>query len=222
MIEKKPTTMLIEANFDIDQVGQSLEWRFSRKDGHGNPLKGRYAGGIYFTVGELTRVRVRAGSYSQFNGFKVLDCTLITMPQVTQIGAGVRTEFAPVSPFVTTTKIAIPGASVSLPGSQFVPSAVHPDDPEYNEFALEWNSELTVGKATGRWEIAFVLTVEIQRADGTTEQRAFSFDPEGEVGSGVSPPKIQARDAFPGMTAMSTLMPEGEVGSGVSPPKKNQ
>ncbi|UUZ49124.1 hypothetical protein LP420_01210 [Massilia sp. B-10] len=52
--------MLIEANFDIDQVGQSLEWRFSRKDGQGNPVKGRYAGGIYFTVGELTRARAGA------------------------------------------------------------------------------------------------------------------------------------------------------------------
>jgi hypothetical protein len=222
MTEKKPTTMLIEANFDIDQVGQSLEWRFSRKDGHGNPLKGRYAGGIYFTVGEVTRVRVRAGSYTKFNGFKVLDCTLITMPQVVQIGTGVSTQFAPVSPFVSTSKVSVPGASVSLPVQHFVPSPVHPDDPEYNEFALEWNSELTVGQATGRWEIAFVLTVEIERADGRTEQRAFSFDPEGEVGSGVSPPKVQALEGFAGLTMMSTLMPEGEVGSGVSPPKKNQ
>jgi hypothetical protein len=219
-MKQKPTTMLIEANFDIDQVGQSLEWRFSRKDGQGNPLKGRYAGGIYFTVGEQTRVRVRAGSYTKFKGFKVLDCTLITMPQVVQIGKGVATKFAPVSPFVTTSMIEVTGASVSLPPSQFVPSAVHPDDPEYNEFAFEWNSELTVGQGTGRWEIAFVLTVEITRADGGTEQRAFSFDPEGEVGTGVSPPKIQAAEAFGTLSApMVMLMPEGEVGTGVSPPK---
>jgi|GEM_PF-1101767 len=215
--------MLIEANFDIDQVGQSLEWRFSRKDGHGNPVKGRYAGGIYFTIGELTRVRVRAGSYSKFKGFKVLDCTLITMPQVVQIGKGLPTKFAAVSPFVSTPGVEVSGASVSLPAAQFVPSAVHPDDPEYNEFALEWNHDLTVGQDTGRWEIAFVLTVEIIRADGCTEQRAFSFDPEGEVGTGVSPPKIQVRDAYEGMPVpMVMLMPEGEVGTGVSPPKKNQ
>lgn len=221
MNDKKPTTMLIEANFDIDQLGQTLEWRFSRKDGQGNPVKGRYAGGIYFTVGELTRVRVRAGSFSKFKGFKVLDCTLITMPQLVQIGKATPTKFAPVSPFVSTASIGIAGASVSLPAAQFVPSAVHPDDPEYNEFALEWNSALTVGEQTGRWEIAFVLTVEIERADGTTEQRAFSFDPEGEVGTTVSPPRITAQAAFAPMP-MTMLMPEGEVGTTVSPPRKER
>ncbi|UUZ49123.1 hypothetical protein LP420_01205 [Massilia sp. B-10] len=66
----------------------------------------------------------------------MLDCTLITMPQVVQIGKGTTTKFAPVSPFVSTAAIGITGASVSLPPAQFVPSAVHPDDPEYNEFAF--------------------------------------------------------------------------------------
>jgi hypothetical protein len=221
MTDKKPTTMLIEANFDIDQLGQTLEWRFSRTDGHGNPVKGRYAGGVYFTVGELTRVRVRAGSYNKFNGFKVLDCTLVTLPQLVQIGKAIPTRFAPPSPFITTSAIAVSDASVSLPPAQFVPSAVHPDDPEYNEFALEWNSALTVGAATGRWEIAFVLTVEIERLDGTTEQRAFSFDPEGEVGTTVSPPRISAQSTFNPMP-MAMLMPEGEVGTTVSPPRKER
>lgn len=220
MTEKKPTTMLIEANFDIDQVGQTLEWHFCRKDGQGNPVKGRYAGGVYFTVGEKTRVRVKAGSYSRFTGFKVLDCTLITLPQVVQIGKVLPTEFAPPSPFVTTSSLAITGASVSLPAAQFVSSPVSGTDPEYNEFALEWNSELTVGTTTGRWEISFVLTVEIERADGSTEQRVFTFDPEGEVGTGVTPPKMQFEAVFaaPPMTR-SMLMPEGEVGTGVTPPK---
>ena len=221
MTDKKPTTMLLEANFDIDQLGQTLEWRFSRTDGHGNPVKGRYAGGIYFTVGEQTRVRVRAGSYSSFKGFKVLDCTLVTLPQIVQVGKGMPTRFAPPSPFITTSKIAVSGASVSLPPEQFIPSAVHPDDPEYNEFALEWNSALTVGAETGRWEIAFVLTVEITRADGSSEQRAFSFDPEGEVGTTVSPPHISAPRLF-SAAPMAMLMPEGEVGTTVSPPHKER
>lgn len=221
MTEKKPTNMLIEANFDIDQLGQSLEWRFSRTDGHGNPVKGPYAGGIYFTVGELTRVRVRAGSYSKFTGFKVLDCTLVTMPQLVQLGKGMPTRFSLPSPFITTSVIAINGASVSLPGAQFETSGVHPLDPEYNEFALEWNGALTVGPDTGRWEIAFVLTVEITRADGTTEQRAFSFDPEGEVGTTVTPPRITAQ-SVPMPMPMAMLMPEGEVGTTVTPPRKNQ
>jgi hypothetical protein len=218
MTPKKPTTMLIEANFDIDQIGQTLEWKFSRKDGNGNPVKGRYAGGVYFTVGELTRVKVTAGGYSQFTNFKVLDCTLITLPQIVEIGKGLQTRFAPPSPFVSTPAIAITGASVSLPPNQFMPSTVQTPEPEYNQLALEWNRELTVGPVTGRWEISFVLTVEFTRDDGTTEQRAFSFDPEGEVGTGVTPPKMQPQGIFRS-APMAMLMPEGEVGTGVTPPK---
>jgi hypothetical protein len=223
MTDKKPTTMLIEANFDIDQVGQSLEYHFRRKDGHGNPVKGRYAGGVYFTVGELTRVRVRAGSYTPFTGFKVLDCTLVTVPQLVQIGSKVATRFSPPSPFASTDAVTVTGASLSLPAEQFVPAAADPVDPEYNEFALEWDQGLTVGNETGRWEISFVLTVEIQRADGNTEQRVFTFDPEGEVGSGVVPPRIQSDAGYKAQPAMMMAMldPEGEVGSGVVPPRKN-
>jgi len=222
MTDKKPTNMLIEANFDIDQLGQTLEWRFSRTDGQGNPVKGRYAGGVYFTVGEQVKVRVRAGSYSQFKGFKVLDCTLITLPQLVQVGPGMPTRFAPPSPFVSTKMIEVTGASVSLPPQQFVDGPVHPLDPQYNEFARDWNSSLTVGSETGRWEIAFVLTVEIVRQDGTTEQRAFSFDPEGEVGTTVSPPHISAPSVTYAAAPMAMLMPEGEVGTTVSPPHKEK
>lgn len=215
----KPTTMHIEANFDIDQIGETLEWHFYRKDGHGNPIKGRYAGSVYFTVGEQTRVRVKAGSYNPFVGFEVLDCTLITRPQVVQIGKGLRTEFALPSPFISTPDITVTGASVSLPPAQFVPSDVLKPEPEYTEFAREWNKELTVGDKTGRWEISFVLTVAIQRTlGGTPELRVFTFDPEGEVGSGVSPPKMRGANKLAEMP-MAMLFPEGEVGSGVSPPK---
>lgn len=212
--------MLIEAKFDIDQIGQNLEWKFFRKDGNGNPVKGHYAGSVYFTVGELTRVKVTAGGYSNFTNFKVLDCTLITLPQIVEIGKGVRTRFAPPSPFVSTAAIGITGASVSLPSNQFVPSSVDTPEPEYNQLTLEWNSELTVGPVTGRWEISFVVTVEFTRDDGSTEQRAFSFDPEGEVGTGVTPPKMQPQESHRSAPmAMAMLMPEGEVGTGVTPPK---
>jgi len=184
----KPTTMLLEANFDIDQIGETLEWRFSRRDGDGNPITGKYAGGIYFTVGEEMHVRVRAGSYSQFKSFKVLDCTLITRPQIVQIGNDVPTLFAPPSPFVDNAFVSVPGASVTLPGAEFVPSAVHPMEPGYHELALKWHNHLTVGDGVGRWEISFVLTVLIERHDAQCYQRVFCFDPEGEVGSGQSPP----------------------------------
>jgi len=224
MKDDKPTAMLIEANFDIDQIGETLEWQFSRKDGHGNPIKGRYAGSVYFTVGEVTRVRIKAGGYSKFTGFEVLDCTLITRPQIVETGAGLDTIFASPSPFVSTSAIKVNGATVSLPPEQFVDLPVQGTDPDYTEFAREWNQELTVGAKTGRWEFSFVLTVAIKRLNAVVpELRVFTFDPEGEVGSGVSPPRIKnTSGAMPEPMPMAMLFPEGEVGSGVSPPRKSQ
>ena len=51
-------TMLLKANFDINQVGETLEWSFTRADHDGNPIEGIYAGGIYYTTGEEMNVRV--------------------------------------------------------------------------------------------------------------------------------------------------------------------
>jgi hypothetical protein len=185
--------MLLEANFDIEQVGGTLEWHFSRKDRDGNPITGKYAGGIYYTVGEEMRVRVRAGSYKRLKSFKVLDCTLITLPQIVEIAPKKKAQFAAVSPFVGTEGIVIAGGSVNLAAQDFKESAILVPQPEYYELALEWDKHLTVGQKEGRWDISFVLTVEVVVDDGSqyglTCTRVYSFDPEGEVGTGTTPPR---------------------------------
>ena len=187
---KKAPTMLLEANFDIDQIGGTLEWRFTRKDGNGNPIKGKYAGGIYFTVGEEMRVRVRAGSSTALTSFKVLDCALITCPQIVEIAPKRKAKFAPPSPFISTESpnIEVIGASINLPGEDFKFAETPPPEPGYSEIALQWDKHLTVGETEGRWEISFVLTVQVERENGPPSVRVLCFDPEGEVGSGQSPP----------------------------------
>lgn len=205
----KPTSMLLEANFDINQIGETLEWSFSRKDGAGNPLKGRYAGSIYFTVGEEVHIRVRAGGYEKFESFKVLDCTLITRPQIVSIVPGSLATYAKPSPFDGTV-----GACVEVDPAQF--GSAHgaeseQDGRKYHTIARKWKNHLTVAETTGRWEIAFVLTVEITRQSGEQQQRVFVFDPEGEVGAGINPPIFCDQDD--GVACQN--MPEGEVGVGL-------
>ncbi|NHZ32488.1 hypothetical protein [Massilia rubra] len=212
---KKPTSMLLEANFDINQIGETLEWKFSRKDGNGNPVKGRYAGAIYFTVGEQMHIRIRAGGYEKFESFQVLDCTLITRPQIRSIAPGVLPEYAPPSPFIDNEHVRVKGASVQIPAEQFLRDKADSDDPLYHKKALKWDKHLTVGACTGRWEVSFVLTVLITRASGETSQRVFVFDPESEVGGGIAP-TVEA--LAPGAASdQVACMPESEVGGGIAP-----
>jgi hypothetical protein len=185
---KKPTAMLLRADFDIDQVGQTLEWSFTRQDGDGNPLTGKYAGEIYFTVGEKMKLHVKAGSKHAFDSFKVLDCVLITRPGIACTGPELPTVYSPPSPFVGNERIKVVGASINLPVDQFVPLPLKPSGgAQYFEIAQEWNDHLVVGETTGRWEISLVMTVSITRGKETFE-RVLCFDPEGTVGSGTNPP----------------------------------
>ncbi|MDQ1830300.1 hypothetical protein [Massilia scottii] len=200
---KKPTSMLLEANFDINQIGETLEWKFSRKDGDGNPLTGRYAGAIYFTMGELVHIKVRAGGYERFESFKVLDCSLITRPQIVCIAPGQLASYASPSPFD-----GVAGACVAIAPDEFGPPRAREsedDGRKYHTISRKWDNFLTVGEDTGRWEVSFVLTVEITRRSGKQDTRVFVFDPEGVVGAGVTPPDMADTD---GVVA---CMPEGEV-----------
>ncbi|NHZ91817.1 hypothetical protein F2P45_22830 [Massilia sp. CCM 8733] len=202
---KKPTSMLLEANFDINQIGETLEWSFSRKDGDGNPVKGRYAGAIYFTVGEKMKVRVRAGGYEAFESFKVLDCCLITRPQIIAIAPGGLASYAVPSPFA-----GVVGASAEIPADEFVPGRsadTEEDGRRYHTKVQKWENFLTVAEATGRWEISFALTVEITRSSGNVERRVFVFDPEGQVGAGIIPPMMMDSDD----SVACQLAPESDI-----------
>jgi len=192
-MKEKPPSMLLQANFDVDQVGYNMEWHFSRKDHNGNPIEGKYAGGIYFTTGETMFVHVSAGGKKQdgrnpFESFKILDCCLISQPQLTQYGGGRPTLFAPPSPFVTNQGDFPRNATIAFEVDKFKTWIGGEKVPDYYQQTQAWQDHLTVGQIEGRWELSFVVTVEITGADGAITHRVFGFDPEGGVGTGMNPP----------------------------------
>ena len=178
-----PPAMVLEANFDIDQTGETLEWHFARSDGDGNPDEGKDAGSIKFVVGEKMFVRVTGGSKTPYTSFKVLDCCLITQPQIVQCGKDIPTLYAAPSLFVKGEGHSM-GASIKLAAEKFEPRQVQPD-PAYFTITQVWGGHLKVGDDRGRWELSFIITVLITRADGSSYPRVFNFDPECEVGPGI-------------------------------------
>ncbi len=89
-------------------------------------------------------------------------------------------------------------------------------DPTYKTIEQKWKNHLTVGETVGRWEFSLVLTVLISRTEGVFEKRVFVFDPEGEVGAGLSPTLVSDFSGD-GDVVAAMLAPEGEVGGGLSP-----
>lgn len=192
MTEKKPPIMLLKAHFDVNQVGYNLEWRFSRKDHQGEPIEGKDAGSIYFTKGEQFFVQVSGGGKLRKDGknplssFKILDCCLISQPQVAVCGPGVPTTFSPPSPFVAKGDISRP-ATISLDPDKFQPWIGGKQPPGYYQQTQAWTDHLTVGQVEGRWELSIVITVEFTTPEGVFV-RVFGFDPESSVGTGINPP----------------------------------
>lgn len=188
-----PPSMLLKARFDIDQVGFNMEWHFSRSDHNGNPIEGKDAGSIYFTRGETFFIHVTGGAKKRggnnpFESFKILDCCLISQPQLSQYGSDMPTLFSPPSPFVSVPGDVPKHATITLQADKFKPWIGGETLPGYYKQTQAWSEHLTVGQETGRWELSFVVTVEITALDGSTTQRVFGFDPEGTVGTGLNPP----------------------------------
>jgi hypothetical protein len=186
-MKKEPSAMVLEANFDIDQDSNLLEWYYERSDGDGNPIEGRDAGSIYFTVGEKFFVQVKGGSKVLFEGFDILDCSLVSNPMIYRCAPGERTVYALPSPFLPRVPGAVMPATVQLLPSQFATGLVKPTK-DYYQITQNWNDSLTVGETTARWDMAFYLTVRIRRTDRAPELRVFWFDPETTVGTGIQPP----------------------------------
>lgn len=193
MTQKKPAAMFLEVTFDIDQTSDQLGWHFWRADGHADPRQGKDKGIINFTAGETFYVGLKGGSKQPFKGFRIIDCSIITKPFVYICGPDIDTVYAPPSPF---TSDATMGAVVNLPATQFQPAEAGALEHYYVK-AQNWSGFLTVGQFEARWELSFVVTVEITRDNGSKVLRVFSFDPEGEVTNGVVPPMAQGVSAMP-------------------------
>jgi hypothetical protein len=192
-MKETPPIMLLTADFDVNQVGADMEWHFSRKDRNGNPIEGKDAGSIYFTKGENFFVHVSGGAKPDKHGedplasFTILDCAVVTRPQLSNYGKGLVTEFSPPSPFVEKDGTA-KNATIALPADQFSPWIGGKPKKGYFEKTQTWDDHLLIGQEEGRWELSFIVTVELNWTDGRVTRRVFGFDPEGTVGSGLNPP----------------------------------
>lgn len=182
-----PQRLVLEVRFDVDQQTDQLSCRlypdtmFPPKPDP-NPRHGGYANSLYFTPGDQVAVRVIGGGNKvdgkpTFASFQIVDCTIVTRPQVVRRDSGVRTRYAPPSPFSQAL-----GASFHVPLDYS--SHITANDQQYYELTQNWKSTLDVAYCQGLWDLSMVLTVRIVHgADGADEVRVFSFDPETEVGS---------------------------------------
>lgn len=182
-----PARLVLEVGFDVDQQTDQLAYRL-RPDQmfppqpSPNPRRGGYANSLYFNAGDQVAVQVAGGADKVhgkpgFVSFQIVDCTIITQPQVVRRDTGVRTEYAPPSPFSQSL-----GACIRLPLDFTTHVTVNSDD--YFELTQNSKSTLDVAYSPGLWELSMVLTVRIVRGLGEADElRVFSFDPEAEVGS---------------------------------------
>lgn len=181
MIKETPW-MQISVRFDIDQIGNQLDYTFSSSDESAQPKEGRYSGGVYFCQGQHVYFDV-TGSGSKDSGytsFQVVDCCIMTRPKVNQAGGGMPTRYSPPSPFLQAIGATFP---IALDFSSIV--TLERERP-YRHIRQDWKRSLNVAHTGGHWEISMLITVRILRGDtASPELRVFSFDPEGSVGGGT-------------------------------------
>jgi hypothetical protein len=173
-----PEVVKLKVSFDIDQTSGKLDWDFTPRS---RPVSGRHAGAILLQPGELLHLEVdgNGSADSGLQAFKIIECCLMTRPQVIQIGRGLQTLFAAPSPFA-----GIDCASYAFP-LDFDAGAPHTQPDGSLRIAQHWNGQLLVDKPPGRWDMSFLITVLIDRGADEPLLRVFSFDPESEVGDGT-------------------------------------
>lgn len=187
----KPNQLRLRIRFDADQETDQLSFKLRQLPGDGgeadiapppNPRRGANADSLYFNPGDELHVQIVGGgkrnrlANSGFQSFQILQCALITRPQVSLRGPGVRTQWSPPSPFTQSS-----GAILPL-SPDFAPRVVG-DEADYLKIAQDWKGSFNVGFNHGLWELSFYLTVKISRAGGQPDQiRVLMFDPEAEVG----------------------------------------
>ncbi len=178
-------TVLLKVSFDVSQTSDALDWEFLPNS---RPTKGDHAGGVLFQPKEKLFLEIdgTGSDKSGFTGFDIIECCLITMPQIIQIGANLPLKYAPPSPFRD-----VPSAVFTFPHN-FKDGVVPAPSEIVNrerQFKQTWQGDLVVAEALGRWELSFVVTVRINYGKARpSELRVFSFDPETEVGEGSVPP----------------------------------
>lgn len=183
MTYEKPW-MKLSIHFDADQISNQLDYTFTSCDGSAHPQEGPNTGGVQFQPGQHVYLDINCCGTGGFTEFEIVDCNLITIPQIIQIAPELPTLYSPPSPFLQCM-----GATYAIP-LEFKAHVLPPDpaQPDLRRIRQEWQQSLDVAQNKGRWELIFVMTVRIIRGDQELpELRVFSFDPEASVGGRVTP-----------------------------------
>ncbi len=185
---KLPEPMVLQVSFDADQISGQLDWKVLPNC---EPLTGRHAGAILFEPGAELGLEVTGYGkpYGDFQSFQIVECCIITRPQVVQIGSkNVPVRYAAPSPFVQGI-----GASLALENDfDPLPPVIDPDGTR--AITQRWKHQLNVNQAPGRWNLSFLLTLRMLRGEGQVQEtRVFYFDPESEVGDGSNPGRPQRK-----------------------------
>ncbi|TXF96922.1 hypothetical protein [Massilia arenae] len=187
--------MTLTARLDVNQVDDGVNWVFTDLDLAGNSdhnsKEVQWNRDIDFSAGQQFRIAIVASDKEKtgFESLEVVDCCIITRPQILCCGQDIRTYYAPPSIFIGKDGEQL-GALYQIDPSAFSVHSTGIDPKKGRQITLLWNDQLTVGQYNGFWELSFYLTVRIKRTGEETQQlRVFYFDPETEVGNGTNPPR---------------------------------
>lgn len=194
---KKPL-MTLTARLDINQVDDGINWLFSDIDSisdiectSGDPQWNR---DINFSADQEFRIAIVASDQEKtnFDSLEVVDCCVITRPQILSCGPNIRTWYGPPSLFVDSHGTQL-GALYRIDPAKFSVHSTGMSPATGRKITLLWDGHLIVGKYNGFWDLSFYVTLSIKRTDEDTPQlRVFYFDPESEVGNGTKPPGAPA------------------------------
>lgn len=187
--------MALTARFDVNQIDDGIDWVFTDIESVGvadrTPEDPQWNRNIDFSAGQEFRIAIAASDKEKtgFESLEIVDCCVITRPQILCCGTGVRTWYGPPSLFVDANDEEL-GALYRIDPSAFSVHSTGIDPANGKRVTLLWDNHLTVGKYNGSWELSFYVTVKIKRAgEDIAQLRVFYFDPETEVGNGMNPPR---------------------------------
>jgi hypothetical protein len=186
--------MILSATFDVNQRSDRMDWQFldiSAVPGQpSQPGGDHWNSDIFFSAGQSFRIAFTATDKENkgLESFEILDCCLITRPQILRCGKDVLTLYAPPSPFISPSGEPC-GALYPFARSAFHATATY-QPPGHVQQTLQWDHSLTVAGIDAHWQMSLYMTVRIHLSGRKPLLRVFYFDPETEIGNGTTPPDV--------------------------------
>ncbi|WP_431257286.1 hypothetical protein ACQ86G_21895 [Roseateles chitinivorans] len=199
-----PLPAAISLSFDYQQQSKLLCWNAT--EGHRDIYmqRGPRAGGVSLLPGEYVSVFVKGGGpiddLDKPWSFRIVDCFFITFPELHWAGEEIGMTYSQPSPFMGPTLERSGSTTRHVDNLELAPERLLSAD---NYLTIVYRAQnafrvihpvgthpVSAKHQLGRWDMSFVLTVEITEPDPAKEKyiRVFRFDPETEVGNGYNRP----------------------------------